>query len=74
MPSLTRDEAVARADLLTVSLMEVELDLDRGAQTFGSVTRIHLTASGDGQTFVDVKPAWGGMAHGLDPRTAADNS
>ena len=56
MPSLTRDEAVARADLLTVSLMEVELDLDRGAQTFGSVTRIHLTASGDGQTFVDVKP------------------
>ncbi|UTT66597.1 aminopeptidase N [Janibacter sp. CX7] len=56
MPSLTRDEAVARADLLTVSLMEVELDLDRGPQTFGSVTRIHLTASGDGTTFVDVKP------------------
>ena len=26
MPSLTRDEALARADLLTVSLMEVELD------------------------------------------------
>ena len=56
MPSLTRDEALARADLLTVSLMEVELDLDRGPQTFGSVTRIHLTASGDGTTFVDVKP------------------
>ena len=56
MPSLTRDEAAARADLLTVSLMEVELDLDRGPQTFGSVTRIHLTASDDGTTFVDVKP------------------
>ena len=56
MPSLTRDEAIARADLLSVTRMEVELDLDRGAATFGSVTRIHLTAAADGQTFVDVKP------------------
>ncbi|HIZ98227.1 MAG TPA: aminopeptidase N [Candidatus Janibacter merdipullorum] len=56
MPSLTRAEARDRAELLSVSRMEVELDLDRGAETFGSVTRIHVTATGDGQTFVDVKP------------------
>ena len=56
MPSLTRDEAVARADLLSVTRMDVALDLDRGPQTFHSLTRIHLTATGDGDTFVDVKP------------------
>ncbi len=56
MPSLTRDEALDRAALLAVTRMEVELDLDRGAETFGSLTRIHLTATGDGSTFVDVKP------------------
>ncbi len=27
-----------------------------------------------GFTFVDVKPAWGGFAHGLDPRSDPDNS
>lgn len=27
-----------------------------------------------GFTFVDVKPAWGGFAHGLDPRSEPDNS
>ncbi|CAM3976578.1 aminopeptidase N [Janibacter anophelis] len=56
MPSLTRDEAIARADLLSVTRMEVELDLDRGPEVFGSVTRIHLSAKGEGVTFVDVKP------------------
>ncbi|WP_338750377.1 aminopeptidase N [Janibacter alittae] len=56
MPSLTRDEALHRADLLSVTRMEVDLDLDRGAETFGSRTRIHLTASGTGATFIDCKP------------------
>ena len=56
MPSLTRDEAVHRADLLSVTRMEVELDLDQGAEHFGSRTRIHLTASGEGSTFVDCAP------------------
>ena len=56
MPSLTRDEAIARADLLSVTRMEVELDLDQGPEVFGSVTRIHLSAKGEGVTFVDVKP------------------
>ena len=27
-----------------------------------------------GYTFVDVKPAWDGLTHGLDPRTTPDNS
>ena len=27
-----------------------------------------------GFTFVDVKPAWGGLAHGLDPHSTPDNS
>ena len=56
MPSLTRDEAVHRADLLSVTRMEVELDLDRGPETFGSLTRIHLEATGEGSTFVDCAP------------------
>ncbi|GAB3108354.1 aminopeptidase N [Janibacter alkaliphilus] len=56
MPSLTLDEARDRTDLLTVRRMEVDLDLDRGAEHFGSTTRIHLTASRDGETFVDVAP------------------
>ncbi|WP_435202496.1 aminopeptidase N [Janibacter sp. GS2] len=56
MPSLTRDEAITRADLLSVTRMEVDLDLDQGVGTFGSLTRIHLTATGGGSTFVDVKP------------------
>ncbi len=57
MSSLTRDEAIARADLLSVTRMDVELDLDRGRETFHSLTRIHMTATADGDTFVDVKPS-----------------
>ncbi len=56
MPSLTRAEAQHRADLLTVTAMEVVLDLDQGASTFGSTSRMHLTAKGAGQTFVDIAP------------------
>ncbi len=56
MPSLTRDEAISRADLLSVTRMEVEIDLDRGTETFGSLTRIHLDATADGDTFVDIDP------------------
>ncbi|MDN5718042.1 MAG: M1 family aminopeptidase, partial [Janibacter sp.] len=55
--SLTRAEAIARADLLSVTRMDVELDLDRGRETFHSLTRIHLTATAGGDTFVDIKPS-----------------
>ena len=43
MPSLTRAEATTRAALLTVDAMEVDLDLDRGAEVFGSRTTIRFT-------------------------------
>ncbi len=56
VPSLTRAEALTRADLLSVTRMEVELDLDRGPETFGSLTRIHLSVAKGGETFVDVRP------------------
>ena len=43
MPSLTRAEATARAALITVDAMAVDLDLDRGAEVFGSRTTIRFT-------------------------------
>ena len=56
MPSLTRAEAIARADLLIVTAMAVDLDLDRGASEFGSRTRISVDVAADGQTFLDLDP------------------
>ena len=56
MPSLTRDEAVARAALLTVEEMEVDLDLTLGAETFGSRTTIRFGCAEAGSaTFADLK-------------------
>ena len=54
--SLRRDEAEARAALLTVEGYDVSLDLASDETTFGSVTTIGLT-SGAGETFLDLKPA-----------------
>jgi aminopeptidase N len=57
MPSLTRTEATARAARLAVEAMEVELDLDRGAELFGSHTTIRFTCRAPGEaTFVDLRP------------------
>ena len=57
MPSLTRAEATARAALICVEAMEVDLDLDRGAELFGSRTTIRFTCREPGTTtFVDVRP------------------
>ncbi|WP_392543114.1 aminopeptidase N [Oryzobacter telluris] len=57
MPSLTRAEAATRAALLTVTAMEVDLDLDQGVETFGSRTTISFTAREEGaSTFVDLRP------------------
>ncbi len=56
MPSLTRTEATTRAALLAVDAVEVDLDLDRGAEVFGSRTRIRFTCRRPGaSTFVDVR-------------------
>jgi aminopeptidase N len=52
--NLTREEARARADQLEVQRTQVHLDLDRGAETFGSTTDLWFTATTDGSTFVDL--------------------
>jgi aminopeptidase N len=77
MPSLTRSEATARAALLTVEAMEVDLDLDRGRELFGSRTTIRFTCHEPGaDTFVEVRPrtltsvTLNGRA--VDPATLAD--
>ena len=56
VPSLTLTESRERAALIDVTRMEVVLDLDIGTRTFGSSSRIHLRAKGEGLTFVDVAP------------------
>ena len=57
MASLLRTEAQTRAELVTIGRVEVDLDLDRGAQTFGSRSRITFACSDPGSsTFLDVKP------------------
>ena len=77
MPSLTRAEATTRAALITVDAMEVDLDLDRGADVFGSRTTIRFTVRTPGaSTFVDLRPrALHGVTlngHPLDPASVVD--
>jgi aminopeptidase N len=58
MPSLSREEAQARAQLLYVSSYTVELDLTRGEEVFGSSTVIRFGCHEPGATtFVELKPA-----------------
>ncbi|MEO7751782.1 MAG: aminopeptidase N [Terracoccus sp.] len=55
MPSLTRAEAQQRSELLTVTSYAVELDLDRGAEVFGSRTTARFTCHRPGaETWVDL--------------------
>jgi aminopeptidase N len=57
MASLTRTEAEQRSALLTVDHMEVDLDLDQGAERFASRTTIRFRCAQPGaSTFLDVKP------------------
>jgi aminopeptidase N len=55
--NLTRDEAEARAALLTVESYVVHLDLDRGDERFGSRSTVTFEASRDGDTFLDLTAA-----------------
>ncbi len=55
MPSLTRAEAAARAEAITVLSMEVALDLTGGAAHFGSRAQIRFEAIQGATTFVDVR-------------------
>ncbi len=57
MASLTRVEAAARAALIDVTSYDLDLDLDGGERTFGSVATIRFTCREPGaQTFLDVRP------------------
>ena len=55
MPSLTVDEARARADLLAIDSYDIDLDLTRGDKVFRSRSEIAFRANHDGETFVDVR-------------------
>lgn len=56
MKNLTRDEARARASLLSVTSYDIELDLTVGDTAFGSVTTITFTSQ-PGETFVELQAA-----------------
>ena len=56
MPSLTLDEAVRRAQRVTVTSYDVRLDLDTGEETFRSTTTVVFRVDGPADTFVDLKP------------------
>jgi aminopeptidase N len=53
--SLKHTEARARAAMVDVTSYDVALDLDRGEETFGAVSTIHLVSLG-GATFLEVRP------------------
>ncbi|MDO5030704.1 MAG: aminopeptidase N [Corynebacterium sp.] len=62
--NLTRNEAIARAELLRVNHYDIDLDLTtapvdapHSAPTFASKTTISLTAKSAGSTFVDLRDA-----------------
>lgn len=55
MGSLLRTEAQARAELIAVTSYDIALDLDQGAETFGSETSITFTCREPGATtFLDL--------------------
>ncbi|WP_247829197.1 aminopeptidase N [Arthrobacter antioxidans] len=74
--NLTRDEARARADLLTVHSYEVTLDLTRGERVFRSTTVVSFDARQGASTFIDAvtdtvhRVELNGVA--LDPAEVAD--
>ncbi|GIG71573.1 aminopeptidase N [Phytomonospora endophytica] len=57
MPSLRRDEAQTRAELISVDSYTVDLDLTRGDELFGSTATIRFRAADTGAaTFFEVVP------------------
>jgi aminopeptidase N len=80
MPSLTRDEAVARAELLRVHAYDIDLDLTAAAEAdaFSSTTTVRFSCARPGdQTFVELKPAElhevNLNGESLDPANLVDN-
>lgn len=52
--NLTRDEAAARSALLATRSYQVELDLTRGPDVFGSTTTVTFEATAGASTFLDL--------------------
>ncbi|NEG96773.1 aminopeptidase N [Bifidobacterium sp. SMB2] len=52
--NLTKVEAAERADVVSNAKYTVELDLTKGARTFGSVTTIEFDAKAGSSTFLDL--------------------
>ncbi len=53
--NLTRAEAQERSSLISVSSYDIELDLTRGAEVFGTKTTVNFDANLDGaETFIDL--------------------
>src|SRR3954451_12762752 len=57
MPSLTVSEAAARSAAVAVTSYDIELDLTRGEEHFGSRSTVSFRSLGAGPTFVDVQAA-----------------
>jgi aminopeptidase N len=77
VPTLTRDEAAARAAVISVDAYRLDLDLSRGDRTFSSHTTIEFRcARPGGSTFADLRPRSLRSAtlngEPLDPATLAD--
>ncbi|WP_179389111.1 aminopeptidase N [Psychromicrobium silvestre] len=51
--NLSRDEARARAELISVDSYQVQLDLTRGPKVFGSTTTVRFSASAGASSFID---------------------
>ncbi len=77
MPPLTRTEARARADLLSVRTYSVHLDFTRGEEVFGSSAVIAFDCAEPGaETFAEIRPSVLRRAvlngRELDPASLAD--
>ncbi len=74
--NLTRVEAEERAALVSPSAYEVELDLTRGSEVFGSTTRVRFTGTPGASTFIDAitRTVHSVVLNGasLDPSEVAD--
>ncbi|GAA2141312.1 aminopeptidase N [Kitasatospora kazusensis] len=58
MPALQRSEALTRARLIDVHGYDLDLDLTRGAEVFGSTSVIRFGCAEPGsETFLDLRPA-----------------
>ncbi|RDV08957.1 aminopeptidase N [Arthrobacter sp. RT-1] len=74
--NLTRAEARERAELITVESYDVQLDLTRGGEVFGSTTTVKFSAKAGSSTFIDAvtRTVHSVTLNGrsLDPATVAD--